>query len=330
MYSRERRTKIVPLVLALVLAACGKGESINAVAVSQTQKPTPTTSLPADVIATNAFYYYADVEAAWDFYSKTLGLETVVDYGFAKILRLADTSYLTLVQADEGMHSVEEAKTVTLNIVTDTLTPWYEYLGMNNVPLHSEIDSSNQVQANSFVAVDPEGYFLKFIRYNPHPNHDSYTDAFAPLIPVISVAAASLNLNLSIRATVFSAYFDEGADVVGFYESLFALQPVGQLDGQPLYQLAGSGFLSLVHGGDELHKPTTENGVTFSFLTTDVDAWFERATSWPGFELRTPEVLDEGGLVRVFVGYDPTGIFLEWDTFLDLEENALLMRHLSE
>jgi hypothetical protein len=31
----------------------------------------------------------------------------------------------------------------------------------------------------------------------------------------------------------------------------------------------------------------------------------------------------------VFVGYDPTGIFLEWDTFLDLPENRALLDHLN-
>ena len=68
--------------------------------------------------------------------------------------------------------------------------------------------------------------------------------------------------------------------------------------------------------------------MTLSFLTSDVDAWFSRASSWPGFELRTAEVLNEGGLVRVFVGYDPSGIFLEWDTFLEVPENRALLEYL--
>ena len=80
-----------------------------------------------DIIATNAFYYYHDVEAAWIFYRDTLGLETVVDYGFAKILRLAESSYLTVVKADEGMHSADEPKNVTLHLVTDELNRWHEY-----------------------------------------------------------------------------------------------------------------------------------------------------------------------------------------------------------
>jgi len=53
------------------MAACA-GSSVKA------QRP--------DIIATNAFYYYADVDVAWEFYRDTLGFETVVDYGFAKIM----------------------------------------------------------------------------------------------------------------------------------------------------------------------------------------------------------------------------------------------------
>jgi hypothetical protein len=180
-------------------------------------------------------------------------------------------------------------------------------------------------QSDSFVAVDPEGYFLNFVRFNPHPNHDDYVAAFTDVSPLLSAAAG----RLSIRSTVFSVYYQNRNAVSDFYEGLFAVTPVGRLYGQPLYQMAGSGFIALVDGGDNLHQPTEENGFTLSFLTTDVDAWFERATAWPGFELRTPEVLSESDLVRVFVGYDPTGIFLEWDTFLDLDKNAKLMRHLT-
>lgn len=279
-----------------------------------------------DIIATNAFYYYADVDTAWNFYVGTLGFETVADYGFAKILRLSENSYLTLVQADEGMHSSDEPKTVTLNLITDTLEPWYSHLSENAVDMRVAHAKDGEQQANYFVAADPEGYFLKFIRYNPHPGHEDFVGAFAALSPVSSSVAQ----NLTIRASVTSVYFDDIANVSKFYEGLFDVKPSGKMVGVPIYQMSQSGFVALVDGGDELHQPTGENGVTLSFLTTDIDAWFERATGWPGFELRTPKILNEGGLVKVFVGYDPNGIFLEWDTFLDLEENSALMRHLEK
>jgi predicted enzyme related to lactoylglutathione lyase len=316
-----KTTRIGLLVaLSALFTGCAKEEAVS---VSETE-----TSARPDIIATNAFYYYNDVESAWGFYKDTLGVETVVDYGFAKIVRMADTSYLTLVQASEGMHSTDEPKTVTLNLVTDELNSWYDYLQSNGVPMRAQLTDADGESPNSFVVEDPEGYNLKFVRYNPHPNHESYVAAFAESTPVQSGAGTD-DAQLSIRATAFSAYFDDLGSVRSFYEGLFGVSPSGQLDGVDAYQLSGSGFLLLVDGGDELHEPTEKNAVTYSFLSTDVDGWFDRANGWEGFELRTPEIFNEGGgLVRVFVGYDPTGIFLEWDTFQDAPENAELLKYL--
>jgi predicted enzyme related to lactoylglutathione lyase len=248
----------------------------------------------------------------------------VVDYGFAKILRLADTSYLTLVQADSGMHSTDEPKTVTLNLITDTLDSWHALLSASDVDLRMEYEAGDGRQGSSFVVADPEGYLIRFVRFNPHPRHPDYVTAFTGVDTLAASAASELN----VRATAFSVYFADAGTVRDFYEGLFSVSPVGEFKGHSLYQMSSSGFVVLVDGGDELHQATDENGVTLSFLTTDIDAWFARATSWQGFELRTPEILNEGGLVRVFVGYDPSGIFLEWDTFLDVEENVRLMRQL--
>ena len=186
------------------------------------------------------------------------------------------------------------------------------------VPLGESADN------NHFVAVDPGGYLLKFVRYNPHASHADYVAAFAEQEPVISAAPGAP----SVRATSFAVYFDDVASVRNFYETLFAMTPVREKSGRLLYQVAGSGFISLVNGSDELLSPTDKNGVTLSFLTSDVDAWYERASNWPGYESRTPGVLDEGEVVRVFVGYDPAGIFLEWDTFLERDENAALLEYL--
>lgn len=308
-------------VLAVILVACAPSENAMPV-VENEQPPRP------DIVATNAFYYYADVEAAWAFYRDIVGVETVVDYGFAKIVRMADTSFLTLVQASEGMHSIDEPKTVTLNLVTDELNRWYEYFQSTGTSIRVALTDAEGASRNSFVIEDPEGYYLKFVRHNPHPDHESYVAAFADAIPVVSAAEIESG-QVSIRAAAFSAYFDSLETIRPFYESLFEIKPSGQLNGVDAYQFSSSGFLLLVEGGDELHQPTEKNGVTYSFLSSDVDGWFERANSWDGFELRTPEIFNEGGgLVRVFVGYDPSGKFLEWDTFQDAPENAALLNYL--
>ena len=307
------------LSIVFSIAACS-GEQADQVEVDVMKSKRP------DIIATNAFYYYNDVDTAWRFYQDALGFETVVDYGFAKILRIAESSYLTVVKADEGMHSADEPKTVTLHFVTDELNRWYDHAVQQGLQTGHASLSAMSPPGNGFVISDPEGYALNFVRYNPHPNHDSYVESFANAIPVKS--SVSDSGNMSVRATAFTAYYDQADDVRPFFESLLEVEPVGVLEGVPIYQLADSGFVALQDYPGELPAAPGENGMTLSFLSTDVDAWFDRATSWTGFELRTPEVLNEGGLVRVFVGYDPTGVFLEWDTFLDVAENQVLLEYL--
>ncbi len=279
-----------------------------------------------DIVATNAFYYYNDVDAAWTFYRDTLGLETVVDYGFAKILRLAEASYLTVVQADAGMHSADEPKIVTLHLVTDELNRWHEYLAQQGKSIQLDDSADDISAANGFSIRDPEGYLLHFVRYNPHPAHAGHVAAFSRADPVQSNVSDVGEMR--IRATMFSVFYSGVEQARTFFESLFAVESSSEMLGVPIYQMSDSGFVALEeYQGPALTSPG-ENGMTLSFLTSDVDAWFARASSWPGFELRTDEVLNEGDLVRVFVGYDPAGIFLEWDTFLEVPENRALLDYL--
>jgi len=217
-----RSTKFLRALLYIVLFAFAACTPDNPASLETAQVET----MPPDIIATNAFYYYADVDAAWAFYRDTLGLETVADYGFAKILRLADSSYLTLVQADSGMHSTEEPKTVTLNLVTDHLEAWYEHLQASQVPMRVDYELRDEQRPGSFVAVDPEGYFLRFMRHNPHPNHAAYVAAFSAATPLVAdVESASPELN--IRAVAFSAYFETLEEITPFYEGLFNVSAVG-------------------------------------------------------------------------------------------------------
>jgi catechol 2,3-dioxygenase-like lactoylglutathione lyase family enzyme len=304
------------VLLALFAMIVGGCDSEQPEAAAERTAPVP------DIVATNAFFYYVDVEAAWQFYRDVLGFETVVDYGFAKIMRITETSYVTLVAAESGMHSAEEPKTVTLNLISDELDAWYQHLQDAEANMHSEIDGRPQLE---FVVSDPEGYLLRFQRFNPHAKSDSFVAQVAELSPLASSAG-----EFSVRAAVYVIYLHDLATTRSFYDGLFARQPVATPEWGLIYQMAGSGFLGLADGADDLLQPTELNGVTLSFLTSDVDAWFERASTWPGFELRTPEIFNESDMVRVFVGYDPEGFFLEWDTFLELEANRKLLEYLPE
>jgi catechol 2,3-dioxygenase-like lactoylglutathione lyase family enzyme len=259
---------------------------------------------PPDIIASNAFYYYDDVDAAWVFYRDTLGFETAADYGFAKIMRLADSSFVTLVRASEGMHSTDEPKTVLLTLQTENLPAWLDRLEQAGVPLMDD-----PADHRSVLFEDTGGYLLR-------------------LEETATLSTGSRRSSPHVQATIYTLYVPAIADVRDFYEGLFARRPVRSGATELIYSVSSTGYVALQEGSDGRLRPTAQSAVTLSFLTNDVDGWYERAKGWPGFELRTPDVLNEGGLVRVFVGYDPVGTFLEWDTFLPVEDNARLLKGL--
>ena len=296
----------------------------------KTDEAAMTDAVP-NVTATNAFYYYRDVDAAWDFYTRVLGFETVADYGFAKILRVAPASYLTLVDAERGMHSADEPKSVTLALVTDDPEGWWSYLTDQGVSMRAELGEVDLSRAhNGFVAIDPEGYLLEFERFNPHDENVALMpvlDAVQPLGPA-SGLDSSRPEGLTIRATIFWLYYADIDAALAWYEDVLDTQLLVDQGWAKVVPVSATGFLGFVDGSRGLHQATEQKGVTVAFFTDDVDGWFEALRDRSDFPLRTPEITDESGRVRTFVGYDPEGYFLEWDTFLDVEGNEALMAYL--
>ena len=301
-------------IVFLAFVGCGDGDT-NGDSVNR--PPIPTIS------ANNAFYYYADVEAAEQFYTNTLGLRTVSDFGFAKILQVAPTSYLTLVDADSGMHSSDEPKSVTLAIVTDQLEDWYDHLTDAGVSFRSELRvvDGRPRPHDGFVAVDPEGYFLEFERFNEHAENER----LVPMLREVEPLTVAVGDGLTITATVLWLYYDVLSPIQQFYERALGVRMIVDQGWAKVYPTSPTGFIGFVDGARGLHEATEQKGVTVSFFTDDIEAWFERMRGQAEFEFRTEELGDESGRVRTFVGYDPGGYFLEWDTFLDVTANDELV-----
>jgi catechol 2,3-dioxygenase-like lactoylglutathione lyase family enzyme len=300
----------------------------------------PASSLPA-ITAANAFYYFQDVEAAWRFYAETLGFETVADYGFAKILRVGPTSYLTLVDEAEGMHSSSEPKSVTLAIVTEEVEGWWEYLSGIGVEMRAGLGNEEGIVEegrphDGFVAIDPEGYLLEFERFNPHPEN-------VDLIPVLEAVPAlypdggetapgvvsQRPSHLGVQGTVLWLYYRDLERIQDFYRELLGVDILVDQGWAKVFPASSTGFLGFVDGERGLHQATDEKAVTVSFFSSGLEAWFEHAKGVEMFELRTPELSSEGDFVRTFVGYDPEGYYLEWDEFLNVEANEDLLASLA-
>jgi catechol 2,3-dioxygenase-like lactoylglutathione lyase family enzyme len=275
---------------------------------------------PPQIMASNSFYYYEDVPAAEAFYNDVLGLETVSDFGFAKILQVAPTSFLTLVDHTEGQHTSAEPKSVTLAIVTEQVQEWYNHLNSQNVPIRNPPRFVEGSAHDGFVATDPEGYFLEFEWFNEHEENER----FSPILNQSEPLTVGVGDGLTISATVWWLYYDELAPIQDFYERVFNAEMIVDQGWAKVYPISTTGYVGFVDGARGLHQATEQKAVTMSFLTDDVQGWWDHLKAIDDFEFRSDSLGDESGRVQTFVGYDPAGYYLEWDNFIPSADNARL------
>lgn len=316
------------LVMAVGWVGCGPQTTTQDEEASQEEQAVEVTG-ERDIVANNAFFYYEDLETAWRFYEDTLGLDTVADYGFAKILQIAPTSFLTLVEGKSGMHTTDEPKSVALALLTDQLDEWHQYLSAQNLEMRSEYNPVEGRPHHGFVVYDPEGYYLEFERFNPHPENERLMPMLAEMETVYSKPDPSSNRpeGLGFKATVIWMYYKDLEGIQRFYEDVMGFDMVVDQGWAKMYATSPTGFVGPVDGAKGMHSWTEKKAVTISFLTENVDNWFAYLKDQETFELRHQEVLKES-MVRVFVGYDPEGYFLEFDTFLETEANRELLARL--
>jgi catechol 2,3-dioxygenase-like lactoylglutathione lyase family enzyme len=286
-----------------------------------------------NIIANNSFFYYSDLETAWSFYTDTLGFETVADYGFVKILRLARTSYITLVDADAGMDFADAPKTVALALVTDELDQWYEFLVGEGVSMRGSGYSATEGSPHDgFVVVDPEGYYLEFERFNVHPENERFTpllNGLESLFPPPD-STAKRPPGLGIKATVLWLYSNDVHAMSNFYDDVMGFDLVVDQGWAMIHQSSPSGFIGPVDGARGMHTWTEDKAVMVSLLTTDIDGWFAHLGDEEDFAMRDGEIGAESRAgARVFVGQDPDGYFIELDEFFEAEGNEILLETLT-
>jgi catechol 2,3-dioxygenase-like lactoylglutathione lyase family enzyme len=332
MNARQRCTGVTRSAVLVLVSALGCGTSGD----DEGEAPAPTTSpqmqrtdSARDILATNAFFYYADVEAATRFYTDTLGIEIAADYGFAKILRVAEASYLTLVDAERGMHSADEPKTVAIALVTDELEQWYEYLRSTDVEFRNELSVEAGKPHDGFVVYDPEGYYLEFERFNDHEENRLFTPVLERARTFPTSVETGGGERLGFKATVLWMYYRDLDRMQRFYEDVLGEEMIVDQGWTKIYPASSTGFLGLVDETRGMHSFTEDKGVTISLFTSNVDSWFGYMDGIDGFEFRTREMLNESDKVRVFVGYDPENYFVEWDTFVPAEGNEKLLEQLA-
>jgi catechol 2,3-dioxygenase-like lactoylglutathione lyase family enzyme len=282
-----------------------------------------------NVQANLVFLYYKDLASARDFYANTLGLEMVLDYGFAKLFRISKTTYVGLVDEQKGMHKTTEPKTVTLSFVTEEIDEWYTYLMGKGVEMRGELRDATRHPTRGFVAFDPEGYFLEFERFLEHSQNSKLLTRMSQSESVYPPEASESSRpnNLGIQANIIWLYYRDLERAQKFYEDVLGLKLITDQGFAKVYACSSTGYIGLVDESQGLHRFSDEKAVTVSFISSQIDEWYTYLTE-QGLEMR--EVLSNGETipVRAFVTYDIAGYFLEFDFFDEDERNTKILDYL--
>lgn len=323
-----RRNAVVGMLFSVLLLSCSDGQQVDEVGPSREAAPAADPMEQFGTTASNVFFYYADVEQAERFYREVLGLRVAADYGFAKILQIAPKSFLTLVDAAEGMHSADEPKTTAIALVTDQLDEWWDYIQTQDVDMRSTEYAPEAGSAHDgFVAIDPEGYFLEFERFNAHDENVDLLPALEESSTLLADPGSAVPQGLGFKATVVWFYYRDMAGIQRFYEQVMGFDLIADQGWAKIYRIGPTGYFGLVDETRGMHSYTEDKGVTLSFLTADIDGWFDYLANSDDVEMRHDAVVDEEPY-RAFVAYDPEGYYLEWDVFNDVPANTSLLEAL--
>lgn len=285
--------------------------------------------MPLSIQANNVLYYYRDLTAATRFYQNLLGFDLVEDYGVAKLFQVASTSFMMLIDASIGRHSAAEPKTVTTALITDELEGWWDYLQAQGVRISHPLNYKPGQPHDGFVAVDPEGYYLEFERFNPHPENDRLMPLLKPL-PSHYPKSKQITCptHLGVKATVTWLYYQDLTAAQKFFAEVMGWPSMLEQSIASVHPTSRSGFIGPVRAGAGLHSYTEQKGVTVSLFTDQIDTWFAYLQTQPAFRLEGTEIKLEMESVRDFLGFDPEGYFIEFDSFLDHPKNAAIRARL--
>lgn len=125
---------------------------------------------PRGFHSTITWLYYKDVLAMQKFYEDRLGLELVVDQGWAKIYQSSKSGFIGLVDEKRGMHSFTEKKAVNVSFILEDVDSWFDYVKQSNsFTLRSDsVSTGPEHRYRAFVGYDPEGYYLEFDQFFDH------------------------------------------------------------------------------------------------------------------------------------------------------------------
>lgn len=130
--------------------------------------------------------------------------------------------------------------------------------------------------------------------------------------------------SLGVDATLVFLYYEDPERAQDFYAEVLGLELVVEQAFTHIYQISPTSFVGLVDEERGMHRASEAKAVTLSFITDEVDEWYEYLVS-RGVPMRGPVRDSANHPTRNFVAYDPEGYFLEFETFLEDDENTRLL-----
>ncbi len=125
-----------------------------------------------DIQANILFFYYENLDAVQQFYEDIIGLEIILDYGFAKVYSCSPTAFIGLVDEALGLHNFSEEKSVTFSFISEQIEDWYKHMIKKDLEIREPLSQSETIPVKAFVTYDVAGYFLEFDWF---PEHEKNT-----------------------------------------------------------------------------------------------------------------------------------------------------------
>ena len=96
------------------------------------------------------------------FWEGLLDVDLLVDQGWAKVYRASRTGFVGLVDGERGLHSATEEKSVTVSFFTPDVAAWQGWTRGRGLPERGPELGTESDRVSTWVAFDPEGYFLEW------------------------------------------------------------------------------------------------------------------------------------------------------------------------
>lgn len=104
------------------------------------------------------FLYFRDFSGAKQFFSSVLGLEEVLDQGWAAIWKVGKSGFVGAVDADKGSIPVTSRDGVLVSFTVSDVGLWHERMTGAPVTGLTPVKHNSEIGLKSFFFQGPEGY----------------------------------------------------------------------------------------------------------------------------------------------------------------------------